>query len=142
MAESTMTKLTIPSTLAEAAKVQHVILHDAQSHGFTESACFAIRLSLDEALANAVCHGNRNDPSKQIQIEYSITDDRVAICVTDQGPGFNPRCVPDPTLDENLERPHGRGVMLMKAYMTHVSYNDKGNAVTLVKTRGCKLPER
>ncbi|MCE9589544.1 MAG: ATP-binding protein [Planctomycetes bacterium] len=137
-----MKKLSIPSKLAEAARVHDQVIADARASGYSDSACFAIRLALDEALSNAIHHGNRDDASKHIGVQYDITEKAVSITVCDEGPGFKPDKVPDPTLDENLECPHGRGVMLMRAYMTHVSFNDRGNCVTLVKERNCKLPER
>ncbi|MCX5658534.1 MAG: ATP-binding protein [Planctomycetota bacterium] len=135
-----MTKLVIPNTLTEAMKVQQALVAEAELRGFTESATFAIRLALDEALSNAVRHGNENDPAKKVVIEYSVTVEEVRVSVCDQGKGFRPEELPDPTADEFLERPHGRGVMLMRAYMTEVSFNDRGNCVTLIKRRGCKLP--
>lgn len=137
-----MKKLSIPSTLAEAARVHDLIVADVRAAAFTDSACFALRLALDEALSNAVHHGNGDDNSKKIHVQYSIDDKAVSVTVCDEGPGFDPDHVPDPTLDENLECPHGRGVMLMRAYMTHVSFNPRGNCVTLVKERTCRLPER
>ena len=142
MARSTMIKLTIPSVLDEAVNVQRAIITAADAAGFSEGAKFAIRLAVDEALSNAIIHGNHSDPSKKIHVEYSVTDESVRISVTDEGKGFNPQGVPDPTLDENLDRPHGRGVMLMKAYMTSVSFSKGGNSVTLVKDRNCNLPKR
>jgi serine/threonine-protein kinase RsbW len=131
---------TIPSSLSAALEVQQQLLDEVQARGFRQECLFAIRLALDEALANAVRHGNDNDPDKQLSIMWSITDDRVTISVEDEGHGFNPDGLPDPTLEENLTRPHGRGVMLMNAYMTRVSFNRRGNRVTLVKDRECKLP--
>lgn len=140
MAKPKTKKLSVPSTLSDVLKVQQQIIADAATQGFGDHARFAIRLALDEALSNAVNHGNKGDSSKKVHVEYSVSDDEVVVSVTDDGPGFNPAAVPDPTLDENLERPHGRGVMLMRAYMTDVSFNPKGNCVTLVKKRNCKLP--
>lgn len=137
-----MKKLSIPSTLAEAARVHDLLVSDARANGFTDSACFAIRLALDEALSNAVHHGNQDDPARLIEVQYFFDEKAATFTVCDQGPGFDPDKVPDPTLDENLECPHGRGVMLMKAYMTQVFFNGKGNCVTLVKERTCRLPER
>ena len=140
MAKPKIKKLSVPSTLTDVLKVQQQIIADAAAQGFGDHARFAIRLALDEALSNAVNHGNKGDSSKKVHVEYSVSDDEVVVSITDDGPGFNPSAVPDPTLDENLERPHGRGVMLMRAYMTDVSFNPKGNCVTLVKKRNCKLP--
>ncbi len=135
-----MKKLVIPSTLSEAARVLQTVIVAAQDRGFSESELFAIRLSLDEALTNAVRHGSANDASRFITVEYTVNKDEVRVKVCDQGPGFRPEHLPDPTSDEFLELPHGRGVMLMKAYMTEVSFSDRGNCVTLVKTRGFPLP--
>jgi len=135
-------KLSIPSTLEEVAKVRKAIIAEAASAGYGELALFAIQLALDEALSNAVNHGNSGDSSKKVTVEYSIDAERASFCITDQGPGFDPDKLPDPTAEENLEHPHGRGVMLMRAYMTEVSFNTKGNAVTLVKKRTCRLPEK
>ncbi len=110
--------------------------------GFPEEPSFAVRLALDEALSNAVRHGNKLDASKSVTVEYEVSPTRVTISVTDQGPGFDPESVPDPTLDENLDQPHGRGLMLIKAYMTEVTYSARGNRVTMTKTCDCTLPRR
>ncbi len=139
MAEAA-TKLVFPSRLDEVPVVQHAIVEAAQQAGFDEQALFAIRLALDEALTNAVRHGNGSDPSKQVIVEFSADAQRLQIEIEDQGPGFAPDEVPDPTAEENLCRPHGRGVMLMKAYMSEVRYNPRGNRVTLIKLRECDQP--
>ena len=134
-------KLVIPSSLSEGVGLVEKIVDKASMLGFSEGGCFAIRLSLDEALANAIRHGNGNDPAKTVAIEYSISDESLQITICDQGSGFAPGSVPDPTLDENLERPCGRGVMLMRAYMTEVTFNDAGNCVTMVKRKDCTKPQ-
>ena len=68
-------------------------------------------------------------------VEYRLSDNLLFVQVEDQGNGFNPNDVPDPTLDENLELPSGRGLMLMRTFMSMVEYNDKGNRVTMEKKR-------
>ena len=133
-------KLTIASRTSEAGKVHEAVLPELIAHGFGPDAQFAVRLALDEALANAIFHGNQQDPQKHVVVECSIADDRVTISVKDQGAGFSPSQVPDPTLDENLEKLHGRGIMLMRAYMSDVLFNDRGNCVTLIKNRHCMRP--
>ncbi|MEQ9459839.1 MAG: ATP-binding protein [Phycisphaeraceae bacterium] len=134
-------QIIIPSDLAEVSGVQDRILKDASDAGFSEDAQFALKLCLDESVTNAIRHGNDSDPTRKVTISYTIDDQKIQITVCDEGQGFNPGAVPDPTLAENLERPSGRGVMLMAAYMTSVAYNDCGNSVTLVKSRDCKLPK-
>ncbi len=128
-------KLILKSVLREVSRVERVILDAAGSCGFGGADQFAIKLALEEALANAIKHGNAGDASKSVVVEYHIDPDQARISVQDEGSGFDPKCVPDCTLDENLEKPNGRGVMLMKTYMTDVSYNKAGNRVTLIKAR-------
>lgn len=140
MGESTTKSWVIPSTLTAAVEVLKDIVSAVEQADYRREAVFAIRLALDEALANAVKHGNANDPNKQVTITLDVDPERVIVSVQDQGPGFVPEQLPDPTADENLSRPNGRGVMLMQAYMTQVGYNETGNKVILTKTSDCKLP--
>lgn len=140
MADSPKKVLVISSDLTAAWNAQQTVMEEVKAHGFSEQAVFAIRLALDEALNNAISHGNRRDKSKRVTIEYEVRDNEAAITVTDEGEGFDPGAVPDPTLDENIERPHGRGIMLMRAYMTDVSFSNLGRSVTLTKDRHCSLP--
>lgn len=98
---------------------------------FSPGSTFAIRLALEEALANALMHGNGGDPGKAIVIEFCIDGEKVIIAVADKGNGFDLAAVPDPTQEENIEIPAGRGIMLMRAYMTAVTYNERGNRVTM-----------
>jgi serine/threonine-protein kinase RsbW len=93
------------------------------------------RVGLSEALANAVLYGNRGDPSKCVRVEVTLDERSIALRVIDQGSGFDPDAVPDPTLPENLERPGGRGLFLLRELMDEVEYNDRGNAVRLVLFR-------
>lgn len=127
------TEVTIPSDSAEARRFQERIEQLLANQDVTEQETFSIRLALEEALVNAIKHGNQMDKSKRVQISYRFVGDRFEIHITDEGSGFDPDDVPDPTAIENLERPCGRGLMLMRHYMTEVRYNDRGNAVTMVK---------
>ncbi|XAL99234.1 ATP-binding protein [Phycisphaeraceae bacterium D3-23] len=140
MGESTTKSWVIPSTLTHAVDVLKHIVSAVEDAGYRREAVFAIRLALDEALANAVKHGNDGDESKTVTVEMDVNAERAIISVEDQGEGFIPCDLPDPTADENLSRPCGRGVMLMNAYMTHVTFSESGNRVTLTKTYDCKLP--
>ena len=125
--------LVIASDPAEARRIQEQIeqlLQDRQAH---DHDIFSIRLALEEALVNAIKHGNQSDPAKKVRISYRLLADRFEVAISDEGTGFNPEDVPDPTAAENLERPCGRGLMLMRHYMSEVRYNDRGNAVTMSK---------
>lgn len=139
---SSARKHVVPSVHAEVAKVQQEIMAAVEAAGFSDNARFAIRLALDEALANAVRHGNCNDSSKKVTVEYEIDDKQIRISVADEGCGFKPDAIPDCTKNENLTRPSGRGVMLIKSFMTSVSFNARGNCITMIKRRDCELPAR
>jgi serine/threonine-protein kinase RsbW len=90
------------------------------------------RVGLTEALSNAMLYGNSHDPSKPVLVEVALLAGRLEARVTDQGPGFDPSSVPDPTSPENLAKPCGRGLFLMRQLLDEVSFNDQGNQVTLV----------
>jgi serine/threonine-protein kinase RsbW len=103
--------------------------------GWSKSDLFGIEMALEESLTNAIRHGNRLDESKQVVAECRTSSERFWLRVQDQGPGFKPDHVPDCTSDENLGGPGGRGLALIKAYMTRVDYNECGNCVTMEKVR-------
>jgi len=103
--------------------------------GYPGKDIFAVRLGLEEALVNAVKHGNGNDPGKQVRVRYRVTPEEVVAEVEDEGQGFDPAGVADPTSPERLELPGGRGLHLMRRCLSSVRYNERGNAVTLCKRR-------
>jgi serine/threonine-protein kinase RsbW len=90
------------------------------------------KVGLTEALSNAMLYGNGHDPSKCVVVEVTMAPGRLQAKIRDQGAGFDPTSVPDPTRPENLTRPCGRGLFLMRQLLDEVSYNDRGNEVTLV----------
>lgn len=103
--------------------------------GYSNQEQFGLRLALEEAMVNAVRHGHRDDPTKQAHVRYSVTPDRILAQVEDQGPGFDPNTIPDPLDPENLGRDHGRGLLLIRFYMTWVRFNGRGNCITMCKSR-------
>ncbi len=127
--------IVIASDPVDARRVQDEIEVALKANHFTEKEIFGIRLALEEALVNAIKHGNNLDKSKKVHIAYGVTPERFDIRITDEGPGFDPQEVPDPTAVENLERPCGRGLMLMRHYMNEVSFGPRGNAVLMSKLR-------
>ncbi len=102
---------------------------------FPSREVFSVRLAVEEAIVNALKHGHQGDPSKQVRLAYLIGPEQVLLVIEDEGPGFCPDEVPDPLEPENLERACGRGVFLMRHYMTWVQYNERGNCVTMCKRR-------
>jgi serine/threonine-protein kinase RsbW len=124
----------IPSDPAEARRVQEEIEKLLSAAGrFSEHELFGIRLAVEEALVNAIKHGNQMDRAKQVRIRYTLRAQLFEIHIADEGPGFDPADVPDPTAIENLERPCGRGLMLMKHYMSEVAFGPQGNSVRMSK---------
>jgi len=125
----------IPSDYRQAKAVEDAIVAAATAHGYNEEALFAVRLAVEEALANAIRHGNHADARKRVLVRYAVSDRQIDVHVSDEGKGFDPSRVPDPTAAENLQLPSGRGIMLMRAYMTKVEFNGRGNEVHLVKRK-------
>jgi serine/threonine-protein kinase RsbW len=97
---------------------------------------FGVHLAVGEALENAVVHGNASDASKHVRFLCQISPRKIHVEITDEGPGFNPDNLPDPTAPGRLECPGGRGVLLMRSFMSHVEFRDGGNHVVLEKERG------
>ena len=116
-----------------AREVQEDILAKASKRGFDDKCLFALRIGMEEAMINAHKHGNRFDQHKNITIEYDIRPDRVVIRIRDEGEGFDPAKIPDPTEAQRLSLPCGRGVLLMRSFMDDVRYGPRGNEVQLVK---------
>lgn len=117
-------------------RVQSEVGDALRGHGFDEAAAFAIRLALEEAMINGFRHGNKGSPDKSVTVDCLVDGGGVELVVTDEGEGFDPASVPDPTADENIEIPSGRGIMLMRAYMTSVEYLPPGNRLRIVFRRG------
>ncbi len=92
-----------------------------------------LHLALEEAIVNANKHGHRGDWSKPITVRYSVTEMGMVAEIEDQGLGFDPAQVADPLAPENLERPSGRGLLLMRTYMSNVCHNEQGNCICLCK---------
>jgi len=127
--------ITIPSETSAGHDVQERIVGLMEEREFSMRDVFSVRLALEEALVNAIKHGNQLDPDKTVRIHCDIEKDRVYVEIEDQGPGYTPDDVPDPTLDENIERASGRGLMLIKSFMNSVEFNEKGNCIKLEKLR-------
>ena len=123
----------VESKLSAINKVCRWILAKLRANRFSQDDIFAVHLALQEAFINAVKHGNKMDPTKEVRIDYSVDLEKVEIFMTDEGEGFDPQAVPDPRLSENLYKPEGRGLLLMRAYMDVVEFNERGNCVHMVR---------
>lgn len=133
VSEADLSEMVVPNDLRAAKHPEECIMRELARYKYGRECCFAVRLAIEEALTNAIKHGNNNDSAKSLCIWFHVSEKRVVVGVADEGSGFTPKAVPDPTADENLERPNGRGIMLMQAYMTKVCYNQTGNEVWLLK---------
>ena len=129
------------SDLGEVRLLQDRLDAALAAAGWTESEQFAIKLAVEEAVVNAIKHGNQMDPDKLVKIGYTVTPERFTIRIEDEGAGFNPGDVPDPLSDEGIERPCGRGLLLINGFMDEVRYHGRGNVVTMSKTRGSDSPD-
>ena len=109
------------------------ILSKLEEYKFDKDDIFAVHLTLEEAFLNAVKHGNKNDPTKKVKIDYSVDSEKVEITITDEGAGFEPESVDDPRFGDGLYEPGGRGLLLMNSYMDIVKYSEHGNAVYMVR---------
>lgn len=127
--------LSIPSDPAEGLRIQALLLDKLKQHGFPEKVVFGIKLALEEAIVNAIKHGNQMDRNKKVHVSYTINNEHFLIQIRDEGPGFCPDEIPDPTSPENLERPCGRGLFLMKAYMTDCEFLPPGNICRMRRVR-------
>jgi serine/threonine-protein kinase RsbW len=123
----------IPSDYEQGHDVQQRILSDVERSGFSSNSLFAVKIALEEALVNAIKHGNRQDPRKKVRVEAQVTPQRVEILVEDEGPGFE-RCeVPDPTAKENLTKCSGRGILLIESYMNDVRWEHGGRRLRMMR---------
>ncbi len=120
----------IPSAIGGVCKQ---ILSELEPENFSEEDVFSVHLALQEAFLNAIRHGNKMDPEKEVRIDYSVGLDKVEIFMTDEGDGFDPQAVPDPRYGENLYKIKGRGLLLMRSYMYAVEFNERGNRVCMVR---------
>ncbi len=128
-------ELAIPSAYAAGKSLIDQLLGQLQRAQWGEHEIFGVHLAVEEALVNAIRHGNGLDESKSVRVHFKLSSERLWIQISDEGRGFDPRRLPDPTSADNLETPSGRGVLLMKNFMSRVEYNEAGNCVVMEKHR-------
>lgn len=116
--------------------VEKHILASLEQMGYPDASRFAVRVAIEEAMVNAFLHGHRGLPAEHpITVQFRIGPSQVWLAVTDQGPGFDPSSVPDPTDESNIELPSGRGLMLIKAFMSTVTHEDNGRRLVMTYDR-------
>jgi len=125
----------IPNDPVIGRRLLDEVLDQLENMHWTRRDIFGVHLAVDEALVNAIRHGNRMDADKRIHFCCWLSPHKVRVEVTDEGPGFDPNSLPDPTEPARLHGPGGRGVLLMRAFMSRVEFRDRGNHVVLEKER-------
>ncbi|MFO7620741.1 MAG: ATP-binding protein [Bacteroidales bacterium] len=124
-------RLKIESVMANMRIVEKAIDEVTASLGIKADDYGKILVATLEAVNNAITHGNKINPEKLVDVEIKYEKNKILITVTDEGPGFDPESVPDPTKPENIEELSGRGVFLMSKLADKIDFNKKGNSVTM-----------
>jgi serine/threonine-protein kinase RsbW len=124
-------KISIESVIGNLRIVENAIDDATAVIGISQDNYGKILVSAMEAVNNAILHGNHSNPEKIVDIEIIYKSNELQITVTDEGSGFRPETVPDPTTPENIEALNGRGIYLMSHLADKIKYNEKGNSVTM-----------
>lgn len=124
-------KISFPSTSGNIVIVEKLINDICTSYQVSEDHYGNILVAVTEAVNNAIQHGNKQDPGKKVDVEFKADEKVITFLVHDQGEGFDPTALPDPTSPENLEKPSGRGVFLMRHLADKIEFSDSGRTVHL-----------
>jgi serine/threonine-protein kinase RsbW len=126
-------KRSLPSSLKAYQGFIQSVLGQLTELGWRHGDLFGVEMALEESISNAIRHGNKESPDKRVEVECRLGAKRFWARVCDEGAGFEPSAVPDCCAPDRLQIPGGRGLALMRAYMTGVEYNERGNCVTMEK---------
>jgi len=124
-------KVSVPSHIDNLRIVEKIIDEISADAGIKGENYGKILVATMEAVNNAIVHGNKSDVRKDVKINIRLEGSKLEISVEDQGKGFDPRQIPDPTKPENIENISGRGVYLMSRLADEIEFNDAGNRVTI-----------
>jgi serine/threonine-protein kinase RsbW len=123
------------SSIPENIAIIERLIDEVRDGQFFQEECYGdVLIAMTEAVNNAIVHGNRLDENKMVVVEYEVRPDDLYFKITDQGPGFDFENIPDPTAPENLEKPNGRGVFLMRQLSDNCTFSDEGRIVELLFT--------
>ena len=132
------TELSLPSRIDTVATAAAAVAEFLSRSGISDDAAFGIDMAVREAVTNAVIHGNREAENKTVDMTLKSSSEAVEISVHDQGAGFNPEDVPDPTAAENILKASGRGIFFMRTFMDEVDWLIRpggGTTVRMLKRR-------
>jgi serine/threonine-protein kinase RsbW len=127
--------LSIGSRFENIELVQLMLKGSLERLGLDEDNRHWIDVAVREAVANAIKHGNRQDPGKQVEIDLRLDGDTLEIQIQDEGIGFDPSSLDDPLAPENLLKPNGRGIFYMKSFMDDIQYRPRPGGGTVVTMR-------
>lgn len=133
-----MTELTFPSRIEAVGAAADAVGEFVSRSGLGEEASYGIDMAVREAITNAVVHGNQRDETKAVEVTLKSSPEAVEISVHDQGQGFNPKEVPDPTEEGNILKSSGRGIFFMRTFMDEVEWMIRpqgGTTVRMIKRR-------
>lgn len=139
MAARTAVKLVLPSDVRLVELAHAVTERIGEAAGLDAGAALDLGLAVREAVINAIVHGNRKDPSQEVELTFATGGRGIRIRVLDRGTGFDPESLPDPTAPENVLRNSGRGLLLMRSFVDDVRFRyreGRGMEITLIKSLG------
>jgi serine/threonine-protein kinase RsbW len=131
----------IPSELDAGHASIEELMSALEAAGWEGRDVFHIQMAIEEAVVNAIEHGNKKNPAKEVHVVFLVNHDSAEMTVTDQGDGFDHENVADPTDEDRLDQPRGRGVLLIRELMSQAQYNAKGNSVWMRKVRSKDEPD-
>ncbi len=134
-AEEPQVRIAIGSRFEHIDLIQVVVDDALERLGLDDDSRHWVGIAIREAVANAIKHGNQQDPEKEVEVELAIVGDEAIIRVVDQGEGFDPQEVEDPLAPENLLKPNGRGIFYMNNFMDEIEYDTRPEGGTVVTLR-------
>lgn len=135
--QESVQELTVPSTPDQIQIVEERAEMLSRAAGFADDERDAIAIAITEMVANAIFHGNKSDPNKNVRVRFTTTAESFTIAIRDQGTGFNPEKVADPLQPENLLKDSGRGIFIVRTLMDDINIHSgpDGTEVVLVKNK-------
>lgn len=124
-------KIEIPSLLDNIRMIESFIDNAKEEYQLDDGIYGNIMIAVTESVNNAIRHGNKLDPNKNVKLSLFLNESQITFLIEDEGPGFDYNNLPDPTAPENIEKPGGRGIFLMRHLADEVNFKDKGKVVEL-----------
>lgn len=131
MASAQIQKYQLESEIDSLAKVEQIIEEIKDLHKIPEDIYGNILVSITEGVNNAIRHGNKLDPEKVVDFSFETNEKEFIFKIQDRGVGFDPNTIPDPTLPENIDKPDGRGIFIMKNLSDELKFEDEGRRIEI-----------